>query len=148
VKNFRAHSVSRASASCSKILNGKKYIQYSEKFQGKLCFQGKCKLLKNSECKKYIQYSEKFQGTLFSGQAQSCSKFLNGKKYIQYSEKFQGKRKVAQKFLNGKKYIQYSEKFQGELCLQGKHKLLKSRERWKNFQHSVYSLGGDLRNLG
>jgi len=27
--------------SCSKILNGKKYIQYSEKFQGKLCFQGK-----------------------------------------------------------------------------------------------------------
>ena len=24
--------------SCSKILNGKKYIQYSENFQGKLCF--------------------------------------------------------------------------------------------------------------
>jgi len=25
-------------------------------------FQGKRKLLKNPECKKYIQYSEKFQG--------------------------------------------------------------------------------------
>jgi len=33
-----------------------------ENFQGKLCFQGKRKLLKNPECKKYIQYSEKFQG--------------------------------------------------------------------------------------
>ena len=39
-----------------------------EKFQGKLCFQGKRKLLKNPECKKYTQYSEKFQVTLcFSG---------------------------------------------------------------------------------
>jgi len=49
-------------------------------------------LLKNPECKKYIQYSENFQVKLcFSGQAQSCSNILNGKKYIQYSEKFQGK---------------------------------------------------------
>jgi len=36
----------RASASCSKILNGQRYIQYSENFQRKLCFQGKRKLLK------------------------------------------------------------------------------------------------------
>jgi len=33
-------------AQVAQILNGKKYIQYSEKFQGKLCFQGKRKLLK------------------------------------------------------------------------------------------------------
>jgi len=53
----------------------KKYIQYSEKFQGNSVFQGKRKLLKNPECKKYIQYSEKFQGTLcFSGQAQVALK--------------------------------------------------------------------------
>jgi len=39
VKNFRANSVFRASASCSKILNGKKYIQYSGKFHGKLFFR-------------------------------------------------------------------------------------------------------------
>jgi len=51
--------------------------------------QGKRKLLKNPECKTYIEYSEKFQGELcFSGLAQSCSKILNGKKYIQYSEHF------------------------------------------------------------
>jgi len=30
-------------------VNGKKYIQYSEKFQGKLCFSGQRKLLKNIE---------------------------------------------------------------------------------------------------
>ena len=46
-----------------------------KKFQDKLCFQGKRKLLKNPKCKKYMQYSEKFQGKL-------C---------------FQGKRKIAQK---------------------------------------------------
>jgi len=62
-----------------------------EKFQGKFCFHGKRKLLKNPECKTYIQYSEKFQG---------------------------------------------------------KRKLLKNRERLKNVQYSVYSLGGDLCNLG
>ena len=40
-----------------------------------------CKLLKNPECKTYIQYSEKFQGKLgFWGQAQSCSKLLSGEK--------------------------------------------------------------------
>jgi len=33
-----------ASASCSKILNGKKYIQYSEKFQSKLCFSGQAQV--------------------------------------------------------------------------------------------------------
>jgi len=54
--------------------------------------QGKRKLLKNPECKKYIEYSENFQGKLyFSGQAQSWSKILNGKKYIQYSENCAGK---------------------------------------------------------
>jgi len=40
VKNFRATLFFKASASCSNILNGKKYIQYSEKFHGKLCFPG------------------------------------------------------------------------------------------------------------
>jgi len=35
---------------------------------GHSVFQGKRKLLKNPECKKYIQYSEKFQGKLcFAG---------------------------------------------------------------------------------
>jgi len=38
--------------------------------------------------------------------------------------------------------------FRATLFFQGKHKLLKNRERWKNFQYSVYSFGGDLCNLG
>ena len=62
LKIFRANSVFRASASCSKTLNDKKIFQYSEKFHDNSVFQGKRKLLKNPECKKYIQYSEKFQG--------------------------------------------------------------------------------------
>jgi len=38
-------------------------------------FQGKRKMLKNPECNTYIQYSEKFQGTLcFSRQAQVAQK--------------------------------------------------------------------------
>jgi len=46
LKHFRANSVFRASASCSKILNDKKCFN-SVKIQGKLCFQVKCKWLKN-----------------------------------------------------------------------------------------------------
>jgi len=41
VKNFRATLFFRASASCTKVLNGKKYIRYSGKFHVKLCFSGK-----------------------------------------------------------------------------------------------------------
>jgi len=49
-----------------------------------------------------------------------------------------------------KKYIiHYSENFQGNsVFFQGKGKLLKNRELWKNYQNSVYSLGGDPCNLG
>jgi len=39
----------RASASCSKTPECKKYIKYSEKFQGNSVFQGKRELLKNPE---------------------------------------------------------------------------------------------------
>jgi len=61
----------------------------------------------------------KFSGeTLFSGQAQVV-KNSEYKRYIHYSENFQGKRKLQ-----------------------------KNREQWKNFQYSVHSLGGDPCNLG
>jgi len=52
----------RASASYSKILNSKKYIHYSENFQGTLCFSGQAQVVKNPECKKYTHYRENFQG--------------------------------------------------------------------------------------
>jgi len=59
----------RASASCSKILNAKKYIFNTVKYsRATLFFQGKRNLLKNSEYKKYIPYSEHFQGnSVFQG---------------------------------------------------------------------------------
>jgi len=47
-------------------------------------------MLKNSECKKYIQYSEKFQGNSVFRASAGYSKQQNNKKSIQYSEKFQG----------------------------------------------------------
>jgi len=66
----------KASASCSKILNDKKYIISTVNSGHPLFFRvSACKLLKTPEGKKYIQYSERFQGN--SG--------------------FQGKHKVAQK---------------------------------------------------
>jgi len=34
--------------SCLKILNGKKYIQYSENVQGKLCFSGQPQVAQKS----------------------------------------------------------------------------------------------------
>jgi len=37
---FKAHSVFQGQRKLLKILNDKKYIQYSENFQGKLCFSG------------------------------------------------------------------------------------------------------------
>ena len=51
--------------SCSKLLISKKYIQYSEKFQGKLCFQGKRKLLKILNVKSIFNTVNNFRATLF-----------------------------------------------------------------------------------
>jgi len=51
-------------------------FKYSEKFQATLFFRGSaCKLLKNSECKKYIPYSETFQGnSVFQGKHKVAQK--------------------------------------------------------------------------
>ena len=73
VKNSRA-TVFRASASCSKILNVKSIFNTVNLEQ--LCLSGQvrsCSKLLIS--KKYIQYSEQFQGnSVFSGQAQVTQK--------------------------------------------------------------------------
>jgi len=75
-------NIIRASASCSKIMNHKKYIQYSEFRTHYSVFQGKRKLLKNPECKKYIQHTTQWgisKQTLFFRASESCSKILNVK---------------------------------------------------------------------
>jgi len=46
-------------------MNVKKYIQYSEKFQVKLCFQGKRKLLKILNVKNIFNTVKNFRATLF-----------------------------------------------------------------------------------
>ena len=61
------------------------YIQYSENIQGKLCVQGKRKLLKILDDKKYIFNTVKIFRAIWS-----CSKILSGKKYFHYSGKFHG----------------------------------------------------------
>ena len=202
LKNFRANSVFRASASCQKILNDKKYLNTVKIFRATLFFRASAscsKILNNKKhvfstvksghpvffrasasyskilnvksifnamkksratlffrasasCSKILNVKsifnavKKSRATLFFRASASCSNILNNKKYIQYSKKFQGKLFSGQaqvvKNPKCKKYIQYSEKFQG------KRKLLKNRERWKNFQYSVYSLGGHPCNLG
>ena len=71
--------------SCSKILNGKKCIQYSEKFLVKLCFQGKRKLLKIVNVKSIFNTVKNFWATLFF---QGKRKFLKNRerwKKFQYS---------------------------------------------------------------
>ena len=46
---FNTVKICRASASCSKILNDKIDIQYSENFQGPLCFSGQALVFQKSE---------------------------------------------------------------------------------------------------
>jgi len=64
-----------------------------------------CKLLKTPECKKYIPYSEKYQGTVcFSGQAQVTQNFwiIKNSCSIQWKisgqHYFSGQAQAAQKF--------------------------------------------------
>jgi len=48
VKYFKASCFLGQAQSCSNFLNGRKYIQYSEKFQGKLCFSGQAQVAQKS----------------------------------------------------------------------------------------------------
>jgi len=47
-EKFQGNSVFRASACDSKLQNNKKYIQYSEKFQGILCLSGQAQVAQKS----------------------------------------------------------------------------------------------------
>jgi len=59
VKNSRETLPLGARASCSKLLN-----VCSKKFQGNSVFSGQAQVAQNSECKKYVPYSGKIQGKL------------------------------------------------------------------------------------
>jgi len=70
-ENFQGTLFFRASASCSKILKDTEYFNTVKNSGQTLFFWVSAELLKILNGKKYIQYSENFQGKLcFSGQAQ------------------------------------------------------------------------------
>ena len=139
LKNFRTHAVFQGKRKLLRNPEWKKYIPYSEKFQGTLCFQGKRKLLKKPECKKYIPYSE-FKATLSFRANASCSKILNVKSIFNTVKNdrahsvFQGKRKLLKK-PECKKYIPYSE-FKATLFFRASAKLLRNPECKKYIQYS------------
>jgi len=62
VKNFRANSVFRASAICSKILKEKKYFNTVKTFRASCVFQGKRKLFKILNDKKSVTCRQGRQG--------------------------------------------------------------------------------------
>jgi len=70
-----AHKTKSLSTTAIGVRDGGAAVPGLEKCQGTLCFQDKRKLLKSPECKKYIQYGENFQSKLcFSRQAQVAQK--------------------------------------------------------------------------
>jgi len=81
-KTFRTSSVFRAMASWSKILNDKKYI-FNTVNSGHTLFSGQAQTcLKILDGKKYIQYSENFQDKLCSSRhAQVAQKSWTMKKF-------------------------------------------------------------------
>ena len=125
LKNFRENSVFRATTSCSKILNDKKYFSTVKNSRAPSVFQGKRKLLKNPECKKHIQYCEKFQGNSVFREAQVTQNswilknIFNAVKNFRAPSVFQSKRNLL-KNSEWKKYIPYSEKFLRNFAFQGK----------------------------
>jgi len=102
----------------------KNYIQYSEKFQGKLCFQSKLKFLKNP----YFNAGKIFRAnSVFQGK-RKLFKILKDKNTFNTVNSghsvFQGKQQLL-KHPECKKYIKYSEIFHDNLCFQDKRKFLK-----------------------
>jgi len=101
----------------------------------------------------------KFSGqTLFSGQVQAAKKsWMIKKKYstqwIQGTLCFSGQAQVAPKSWMVKNIFNTVKHFRANSVFQGKRKLLKNPERWKNLHYSIfsvglYSLGCDPCNLG
>jgi len=74
VKIFRAPSVFQGKRKLLKTPECKKYIQYSEKFQGNSVFQGKHKLLKIVDVKSIFTAVKIFRASA------SCSKIVNCEK--------------------------------------------------------------------
>ena len=87
VKIFRATLFFRASPSCWKILNYKKYVFNTVKiFRDTLFFRTSASCSKILNVKSIFNTVKNFRATLFFRASASCWKILNDKLYIQYSE--------------------------------------------------------------
>ena len=112
---------------------------------GQLCFSGQAQVAQKSWIIKNISLQIKISGqTLFSGQTQVAQKsWMIKNTWIQWKFSgqlcFSGQAQVDQISCLIKIYIQYSQ-LRANSVFQGKRKLLKNPEPWKNFQYSVFSV--------
>jgi len=126
---FSAHSLFQGKHKLHKNPECKNYIQYSEIFQEKLCFESKLKFRKNI----YLNAVKIFRANSVFQAKGKLFKILKDEKYIECSEfrthsVLKGNQKLL-KHSECNKYIKYSEKFHDTLCFQGKRKFLKNPER-------------------
>ena len=152
LKNSRAKSVFRASASCSKILNDKKYCNTVKNVMATLFFRASAICTKILNDEKYVFTTVNSGQTLFFKASASCSKILNDKKYIFNTVNsghtlFFRARASCSKILNVKCTFNTVKNFRENTVFQGRRNLLKNPERWKNFQYnySVYIHLGVIR---
>ena len=87
LKNFRANSVFRATASSSKILNNKIYFSTVKNSRATLFFRASASCSKILNNKKHIQYSE-FRAPSVLQASASCSKILNVKSVFHKAKNF------------------------------------------------------------
>jgi len=137
VKNFKPTLFFKASASCSKILNGKKYIFNTVNSAHTLFFKAResCSKILNV---KLCSIQRKFSGqTLCFRASANCSKILNGKKYIQYSGQFHGKLFSRARWKNfNTVYSASKDDYRKVSCL-GEHNTQETSPPWVNKQGTV-----------
>jgi len=128
----------------------KMYIQYSENFQGKLCFSGQAQLAQKSlMIKNTYSIHWKFQGnSVFQGK-RNLLKTPENKKYI-FSTVNLGHpllfraSATCSKILNDKKYIFNTVKIPGQLCFSVQAKLAQKSWMIKNTYSIQWKFQGKL----
>ena len=130
LKNFRVNSLSRASASCSKILKDNQYSNAVKIFRANSVFQGKLKLFKILNDKKYLNAVKSFRAnSVFQGKLK-LFKILNDKKYM-FNAVSSGHTLFSRanaswlNILNVKRIFNTVKNFRANSVYQGKRKLFK-----------------------
>jgi len=122
--NFRANSVFKATARCSKILNYKVYFSVVKNSRAILFCRASASCSKILNYKVYFSVVKNSRAILFCRASASCSKILNVKSIFNTVKNsretlFSGQAQVTQNSRIIKKYIKYSE-FRAPSVFQGK----------------------------